>query len=405
MSISTKEDEPRSKFAAVLKNAATGPPSSAPLKRRRLPRWVVSGTVAVVAIVLVGAVLKSTLLSSTATTQSLLVEKVRRADLIVSITEDGALESAHNIDIKCELPGGGTIVSLVNDGAEVKQGDKLVEFDDSAIKDKISAQQILFEKAKATKIEAQKNFEASAIAVEEYLNGTYKQSLQTLMVTETVAKESMESAKNLLAFYNRMARNGYVTTLQRDAQAFAVERAKLDLDVAQTAITVLKDYTKRKTVVELEAVRDSNEQKMASEKAAFDHEEERLNRYQEQLEKCVVYAPDDGMVVYANEQQQRRGGNSRTNPVEIGAMMIERQTMIKLPDLTQMQVKCTVHESKIDSLKRGMRARIRIQDHEYQGVVTNVANQPEPADWFSGNVREYAATVSIESDPHGLRPV
>ena len=110
------------------------------------------------------------------------------------------------------------------------------------------------------------------------------------------------------------------------------------------------------------------------------------------------------MVVYANEQQQRRGSSSRTSAVEDGAIMIERQTMIRLPDLSHMQVKCTVHESKIDSLKRGMRARIRIQDHEYQGIVTSVANQPEPGDWFSGNVREYATVVSIESDPHGLRP-
>ncbi len=195
-----------------------------------------------------------------------------------------------------------------------------------------------------------------------------------------------------------------MTTLQRDAQAFAVEQSKLNLDVAQTAIRVLENYTKRKTQVELESVRDSNKQKMASEKAAFEQEEKRLRRYEEQLTKCEVYAPDDGMVVYANEQQQRRGSSSRTSAVEDGAIMIERQTMIRLPDLSHMQVKCTVHESKIDSLKRGMRARIRIQDHEYQGIVTSVANQPEPGDWFSGNVREYATVVSIESDPHGLRP-
>ena len=90
--------------------------------------------------------------------------------------------------------------------------------------------------------------------------------------------------------------------------------------------------------------------------------------------------------------------------VEEGAMMRERQTIIKLPDLTQMQVKCTVHESKVDSLQRGMRARIRIQDRDFQGTVTSVANQAEPSNWFSGNVKEYAAIVSIDSDPHGLRP-
>jgi len=78
--------------------------------------------------------------------------------------------------------------------------------------------------------------------------------------------------------------------------------------------------------------------------------------------------------------------------------------MIRLPDLTHMQVKCTIHESKVDSLQRGMRARIRVQDHEFQGIVTSVAKQPEPGNWFSGNVKEYAAIVAIESDPHGLRP-
>jgi hypothetical protein len=71
-----------------------------------------------------------------------------------------------------------------------------------------------------------------------------------------------------------------------------------------------------------------------------------------------------------------------------------------------MQVKSTVHESKVDALQRGMRARIRIQDHDFQGTVTSVANQAEPASWFMGNVKEYATIVSIDSDPHGygLRP-
>ena len=82
----------------------------------------------------------------------------------------------------------------------------------------------------------------------EYLEGTFTQSLQIAEGQRaTVAKENLESAKNLLAFYNKMARNGYVTTLQRDAQAFAVERAKLDLEVAETAITVLEKFTQDKT--------------------------------------------------------------------------------------------------------------------------------------------------------------
>jgi RND family efflux transporter MFP subunit len=334
-----------------------------------------------------------------------LTEKVRKTDLVVSITEDGNVESAHNKDIKCEVQGGGVILWLIKDGTMVKKGDELVRLDSSSIEDRVSQEKITYEKARATKIEAEKNFNAAKIAVLEYVEGTFLQSMQDLKAKATVAKENLESAKNLLVFTNKMARQGYVTTLQRDAQAFAVQRSELDLGVAETAITVLEKFTKPKTQAQLESTRDSAEAKMAAEIAAFALEEDRLKRLETQLEKCTIIAPDDGMVVYANEQQERRGGgSSQQSMVEEGALMRERQSIIKLPDLSHMQVKCTVHESKVDSLKRGMRARIRIQDHEYQGVVTSVANQPEPTSWFSGSVKEYAAIVSIDSDPHGLRP-
>ena len=85
-----------------------------------------------------------------------------------------------------------------------------------------------------------------------------------------------------------MHRKGYVTDLQRDAQAFAVQRSELDLQVAETAKNVLEKFTKAKTLVTLESTRDSAEAKMASEKAAFELEEDRLERLQTQLEKCTV---------------------------------------------------------------------------------------------------------------------
>jgi HlyD family secretion protein len=110
------------------------------------------------------------------------------------------------------------------------------------------------------------------------------------------------------------------------------------------------------------------------------------------------------MVVYANDSEASRRGSSQTSMVEEGALIRERQNILRLPDLNQMQVKCTVHESKVDSLQRGMRARVHIQDRDYQGTVNSVSNQAEPSNWFSGTVKEYGTIVSIDSDPHGLRP-
>jgi RND family efflux transporter MFP subunit len=406
MSTTIREDQQHgSKFAAIVQNVANGnssPPPPPKRRKLRIPRWFwVGGGIAVAAVVAF-MTLGTSLLSSSAPTGRVLTERARRTDMIVSIAEDGTLESSHNVDIKCEVQGGSTILWIIPDGTEVHKGEELVRLDSAGIQEKIDLQRIAYEKAKAIKIEAEKNFESAKIAVQEYIEGMFVQNLQTLQVAATVAKENLESARNSLQFTNRMHRKGYVTTLQRDAQAFAVQRAQLDLDVADKAIEVLEKFTKPKTVVGLESVRDAAEAKMASEESAFKLEEDRLKRLEVELEKCVIKAPADGMVVYANQSEGRR--NSDTAGIEEGALVRERQTLIQLPDLNHMQVKCTVHESKVDSLQRGLRARIKVQDREFQGIVTSVANQPEPSQWFSGNVKEYACRVAIESDPAGLRP-
>ena len=75
----------------------------------------------------------------------------------------------------------------------------------------------------------------------------------------------------------------------------------------------------------------------------------------------LLYAGQDGMVVYANERS--RFGQQQST-IEEGATVRERQTILRLPDLSQMQVKVNVHESKVDQLELGMRAQIRILDRE-----------------------------------------
>jgi RND family efflux transporter MFP subunit len=392
-----------SKFSAAL-DGIDEIPSARPPRRWRVGRLIKMVLVlAVVAGVGYAAYSYRDRLLPSAAPSQILTEQVRRADMVVSLTEDGTVESSHNTDIKCEVQGGSTILWIVTDGIQVKKGDELVRLDASVIEDQVNAQKILYEKARAAMIDAEKLYEAAEIAVQEYKEGIYLQTLQQLEANVTVAKENLESSRNSLQHTIKMHRKGYVTDLQRDAQAFAVQRSELDLQVAETAKDVLEKFTRAKTLVGLEATRDSSKAKMASEKAAFELEQARLERLQGQLQNCVIIAPDDGMAVYANDTEQSRRGNQAAI-VEEGALVRERQTILRLPDLTKMQVKTTVHESKVDTLKRGMLARIRIQDRDYQGTVTSVATQAEPSNWFSGNVKEYGAVVSIDSDPVGLRP-
>jgi hypothetical protein len=43
-------------------------------------------------------------------------------NLLVTVTEDGDVESASNVDIRCEVAGGSTILWIIKDGTQVKKG-------------------------------------------------------------------------------------------------------------------------------------------------------------------------------------------------------------------------------------------------------------------------------------------
>ena len=335
-------------------------------------------------------------------TSRVLTHEVQREDLLITVTEEGNVESASNIEVKCQVAGGSSILWIVEDGKQVKEGEKLVELDSSALEDQINTQRIAFEKARATKIQSEKNFAVAKISVTEYLEGTYKQLLQDAEALITIAEENLRAAKNSQDHSEKMFRKGYVSELDLEGAKFAVERAKLELGSANTAKQVLEKFTKEKTLEDLRSQRDNAEAQMNSDASAFELEQTRLQRLEDQLKNCTIMAPQDGMVVYANERSGRFG--QTTAAIEEGAAIRERQTILRLPDLEQMQVKVNVHESKVDQVQPGMRARIRILNNEFTGSVTSVANQPEPTSFFSGNVKEYATYVRVTDTSDTLRP-
>ena len=104
---------------------------------------------------------------------SMLTHAVQRGEMLVTVTEDGNVESAKNVEIKCQVAGGTAILSIVKDGTEVKKGDKLVELDASQLDDQINAQKITYEKARSALVQAEKDFQVAEISVKEYLEGTY----------------------------------------------------------------------------------------------------------------------------------------------------------------------------------------------------------------------------------------
>ena len=336
--------------------------------------------------------------------RGVLTYEAKRNPLQVIITAEGNVESGSNIEVKCRVAGGSTILWIVEDGKVVQEGDEIIRLDTSSIDDQLNSQRIVYEKALASHIQAEQDLAVAGIAVKEYEQGTFVEQLKQLEAEIQVALENLRSAENQLKYSQRMLRKGFVSSLQRDADEFAVERAKLDLDVATTRKQVLVDFTKEKTLKGLQATREASAARLRSEAAGLQLEKARLERLQAQLKNCVVTAPKKGMVVYANNARRSRYGGSQQAEIEEGSMVRESQALVRLPDLSKMQVKVTVHESRVDQMRPGLPARIVIQDQDYSGQVLSIANQPERSSWFSANVKEYATVVTIDGETSGLKP-
>ena len=365
-----------------------------------ISRWLIRGSIALVGVALL-AIMATLLYGALIPTADgpQLTHTVQRGELQITITESGDLESASNQDIKCLVAGGSTILWIIKDGAEVKKGDELVRLDGAKIDVEISQQKITYEKARAAHIQAESDFAVAEISVTEYLEGTFRAELQLAQSNIAIAEENLRTAKNHLDYTERMFRKGYIGELEKDAQGFAVEHATLELALKRTDEDVLKRFTKIKTVQELKSSLKAADAKLASEKAALELEKTRLTRLEAQKKNCLILAPQDGMVIYPEVYRW-----SQEPEVKEGAPVREQQTLIQLPDLSQMQLKVKVHESKVEQLKPEMRARIVIQEQDLQGEVVSIANRAEQSGWWSGSAKEFATIVKIDGKLAALKP-
>ncbi len=323
---------------------------------------------------------------------------IARGDLVVSVTEDGTLESSTNTEIKCKVKGGSTVLWVVATGTEVKPDDVLVRLDTSTIEDNISQQKIVYETSLANKITSDSDVAVAKISITEYLDGTFRSEMATKEKELVIAESNLKSAKNARDHAQRMFRKGYISKLQLETSKDAVKHAELDVKVKQTDLEVLDKFTKAKTLQEKESLLDVTEARLASDTATLELEKVRLTRKEQQLENCVIRADVAGMVIYPSAAEWKEQPD-----IEEGASVREDQVLLIIPDLKQMQVKIGIHESKVDRVKPGMEARIELQDHSIDGEVLSIASITKPTGWWNGNVVKYETIIKLH-EQQSLKP-
>ncbi|WP_186767393.1 efflux RND transporter periplasmic adaptor subunit [Blastopirellula retiformator] len=338
-----------------------------------------------------------------------LFHTIERGAFLHDVVERGQVESASNVEVKSEVRSYRTTKSFeilwaVGEGSAVKQGDLLVRLDSSALEEELTLQQMDVTQSIASLSKAENELAAAQIAMNEYVLGTFMEEMNEIESEITLAEENVRRAEEYLLYSGRLAAKGYVTSLQLQGDQFALKKAKIELEKAQTKKKVLQEYTKEKKIKELDSDIKVAEADLEAAKEKLGLENKMLRFFEEQIAACEVRAPQNGQVVYANVSS---GRDSSDFVLEPGAEVRERQTLIRLPDYEAMQVVCDVNESRIALIEKGMPATIKLDAYDnlqLMGEVIRVNEYPTPGHWMSSTVKKYAVTVKVLNPTMQIKP-
>ncbi|RMF41650.1 MAG: HlyD family efflux transporter periplasmic adaptor subunit [Planctomycetota bacterium] len=375
-----------------------------------------SGRVLMIAIALVAvlgggawAIYGFSGLGSGPTEKKMITATVVRGPFDHIVLEQGEVESSSNIDVLCEVKstaggggGGIPILWVIDEGTYVKKGDKLVELDSSSLENQLKTQRIAVASAEAAVISSEATVRTAEIALQEYMEGTYLSERKTILSELALAQQELRKAELNLASAERLAAKGMIKGLQIEAEQFAVENARNKLEAAEAKLKVLDELTKEKNRVQLESDIEAAKAKWKSDQSVLAEEMDKLREIEDQIAKCVILSPADGVVVYANKYSSRGGAEF---VVEEGAIVRERQVILKLPDPSKMQVKANVNESRVTLIAEGMPAKVRVSavPGDMLARVKRVNKYAEPGSWFSSSIKEYATFIEIIDPPPALR--
>jgi multidrug efflux pump subunit AcrA (membrane-fusion protein) len=395
----------------------------------------------------------------------LVLYNVQKQKLLLTVVERGALESSDNAEISCRVKARSqgstvatTIKSVVDDGTPVKKGDLLAELDDSGLVETLKTERITLDQNKAQFIAAEENLkivqsqndsdikakettlDLAKIDLEKYIKGDYEQTKKTLLGNIKTSESDLEQYRDRAAWSARMVKKGYQTESQAQADQSKLEGAELKLANDREALRVLDDHSygtyvrtvKADTCAVEQANRDLLAAKaqalskettarsdMLSKKSIYEQELSRCKELEEEIKKCKLYAPQDGLVVYYVSDQSRFGVGSQQGIVAQGEPVREGQKLMRIPDLHKMLVNTKIHEALISHIKgevrddsgslvyEGMPAQVRVDsypDRLLKGHVKSVATVASQQDWFSADVKVYQTMVSIDEPLEGLRP-
>lgn len=363
--------------------------------------------------------------------------EVKKGPLTISLAVEGTINSLDQVIVKNQLEGKNTILWLIPEGTQVAEGDVLVKLDPSKLEQDLENQTITVTNSNAAFVRARENLAVvqsqaqsdlkqaelnlalAKLDLNKYTEGEYPQRIQQAEADISIAKEELQRAEDKLEWSRKLATGGYITRTELQADELSAKRARLNLELAEQAMTVLEKYTHKRELAKLQS--DIEQAKMAldrvkrrtrsdliqaeadlqAKQSELQRQEERLAKFKDQLTKCVVKAPVAGMAIYATT------GKRHADPLEEGMSVREGEELIALPRSTSMKVDAKIAEADIRKVSEGMPCQIQPDSQRgktYSGTLAKIGLLPDPPSWSNGWRTVYSIEIHIEGDTGSLRP-
>lgn len=391
----------------------------------------------------------------------------QRGNLIIDVLEAGDVQASESQEVRSEVEGKTTILSIVPEGTivteeDVKNKKVLVELDASelrnnAIEDEIDVQNELANLTEAQgQYDIQKNQNDSTLKqgelnvkfakmdIDKYLGekladlyikgkinladilnskdlaGETFQKKRLLENAIVLAKGEYDRGKAKYEWTKKLETKGYVTHEDLVSDEMEQKKQAADLEQAEMALTIFRQCefpkgaetlltTYQEAEKELERIIVKNRSELTKAEVKLKSCQATYQQESDKLDKLKKQIENCKLTAkkpgLVIYAQPRR--QNIENQIKEGTEISERQIIITIPNPASMIVKTKIHESAITKVRIGQQAIITLDampDKTIQGTVKSVSALPDSQDrWTNPDVKLYPTDVKIVENSPNLK--
>lgn len=255
-------------------------------------------------------------------------------------------------------------------------------------------------------------------------DGEAQQKLRQLEDELLLRRSELAVSKQKVESSQRLAARDFISKTQLENDQVTFEKVSLAVKTAETELDLFKKYVfskqcaqllsnYRESLTRLQRTVRANRSKMAqaetryqTAKRRYDMELARREDLERQLKACMMRASQPGLVAYGDLNASAAARYSES--IEEGSTVRLRQTVLTIPDMSQMGVHVNIHESQVKKVRIGQPALIRVDAEPgkvLEGRVAELAVLPDSSSSrYTPNLKVYPASVHILGSHAWLKP-